>query len=95
MDASLPAHFAALPDPRANRGRNHPLLIVLTIALCAVVFGADSWVEIAQFGEAKQDGSPVFSTCPTAFSRMIPLAISLPPLTRSSSTPVFLPGCKR
>ncbi len=55
MDASLPAHFAALPDPRAERGRNHPLLTILTIALCAVVCGADSWVEIAQFGEAKRD----------------------------------------
>jgi len=55
MDASLPAHFAALPDPRANRGRNHPLLTILTLALCAVICGADSWVAIAQFGEAKRD----------------------------------------
>jgi len=55
MDASLPAHFAALSDPRAERGRNHPLLTVLTIALCAVICGADSWVEIVQFGKAKRD----------------------------------------
>jgi len=41
MDASLPAHFAALSDPRAERGRNHPFLTVLTIALCAVICGAD------------------------------------------------------
>jgi len=55
MHASLPAHFAALTDPRAERGRNHPLLTVLTIALCAMICGADSWVEVVQFGKAKRE----------------------------------------
>jgi len=56
MDASPPAHCTVLPDPRAARGRNHPLLTILTIALCGVICGADSSVEIAQFGEAKRNG---------------------------------------
>ena len=55
MHASLPAHFAARTDPRAERGRNHPVLTVLTIALCAVIGGADSWVEVVQFGKAKRE----------------------------------------
>ena len=55
MPASLPAHFAARTDPRAERGRNHPVLTVLTIALCAVIGGADSWVEVVQFGKAKRE----------------------------------------
>ncbi len=87
MDASLPAHFAALPDPRADRGRNHPLLTILTIALCAVICGADSWVEIAQFGEAKQDwfagfldlahGIPAHDTFGNVFAALDPVQFHL------------------
>jgi len=47
------AHFADLPDPRVDRCKRHALLDVVTIALCAVICGADSWVEVEQFGTAK------------------------------------------
>ena len=50
---SLPAHFAALDDPRMDRTKHHALLDLLVIAVCAVICGADSWVEIEQFGNAK------------------------------------------
>jgi predicted transposase YbfD/YdcC len=46
-------HFADLDDPRVDRTKDHQLLDVLTIALCAVVCGADSWVECEAFGAAK------------------------------------------
>ncbi len=46
-------HFAAVPDPRRDRTKHHQLLDILTIALCAVICGADSWVEIEAFGQAK------------------------------------------
>ncbi|GAC1449857.1 MAG: ISAs1-like element ISSod22 family transposase [Ktedonobacterales bacterium] len=46
-------HFAALDDPRVERARRHPLLSVVTVALCGVLCGAESWVEIEQFGHAK------------------------------------------
>src|SRR5688500_16515401 len=51
--ASLRAHFAALPDPRVARTRRHELLDVVTIAVCAVLCGADSWVEVERWGTAK------------------------------------------
>jgi predicted transposase YbfD/YdcC len=43
-----------LPDPRIERTKRHELLDILTIALCAVICGADSWVEVEQFGKAKR-----------------------------------------
>ncbi len=50
-------HFAAVPDPRHDRTEHHQLLDILTIALCAVICGADGWVEIdALFGQAGLDG---------------------------------------
>ena len=52
-DASLRSHFAALPDPRVARARRHDLLDVVTIALCAVLCGADGWVDVEAFGKAK------------------------------------------
>lgn len=46
-------HFAELPDPRDARGLRHRLEDLLTIAMCAVVCGANDWEEVALFGEAK------------------------------------------
>jgi predicted transposase YbfD/YdcC len=51
--ASIRDHFAALPDPRSDHTKQHQLLDIITIALCGVVCGAESWVEIEQFGHAK------------------------------------------
>lgn len=46
-------HFAGLTDPRVERTKLHPLESILTIAICAVICGAESWHEIEAFGEAK------------------------------------------
>ncbi len=46
--------FADLTDPRVNRTKDHLLIDVVAIAICAVICGADSWVAIAEFGVAKQ-----------------------------------------
>ena len=46
-------HFSELTDPR--RGKvTHPLLSIVTIAVCAVICGADDFVAIAQFGRLKR-----------------------------------------
>ena len=58
------AHFADLPDPRVDRCKRHGLLNVVTIALCAVICGADSWVEVEQFGLAKQAWLRTFLALP-------------------------------
>jgi predicted transposase YbfD/YdcC len=57
-------HFAALEDPRVERARLHSLLAIVTIALCGVICGADSWVEIAEFGRIKADWFATFLDLP-------------------------------
>jgi len=45
--------FGGLKDPRKRRGRRHLLPDILTITICAVICGADSWPAVAAFGRAK------------------------------------------
>ncbi len=51
--SSLRAHFAALPDPRVDRTKRHQLLDIVTIVICAVLCGADTWVDVEAWGKAK------------------------------------------
>ena len=51
--ASIVAHFRELEDPRVSPATRHELLDIVTIALCAVICGADTWVEVEAFGRAK------------------------------------------
>ena len=57
---TLPAHFTTLEDPRTASGKRHLLLDIVTIAIAAVVCGADSLVEIELFGQTKQDWLTTF-----------------------------------
>jgi predicted transposase YbfD/YdcC len=52
--ASLETHCRALTDPRRSKS-TYPLLNIVTIALCAVICGADDFVAIAAWGRAKKD----------------------------------------
>ena len=52
--AALTEHFSSLEDPRMERTKLHPLDNIIVIALCAVICGADSWVDIELFGESKR-----------------------------------------
>ena len=51
--AQLQEYFEELTDPR--RGKvTHPLMTIVTIAVCAVICGADDFVAIARFGRLKR-----------------------------------------
>ena len=52
--ASIEEHFADLTDPRRREG-TYPLINIVTIALCAVICGADDFVAIARFGRTKRE----------------------------------------
>jgi len=52
--SNIEQHFGDLPDPRSGENISHPLINIITISLCAVLCGADGWVDVEQFGEAKQ-----------------------------------------
>ena len=57
-------HFAALPDPRVERTKEQRLLDLSSLALCAVVCGANSWVAIAAVGRAKEAWRRTFLALP-------------------------------
>lgn len=64
MVSSIERHFASLPDPREASGQRHSLTDILTLAICGVICSADSWVEIEQFGHAKENWFRTFLELP-------------------------------
>lgn len=62
--ASIEHHFSGLEDPRIDRTKLHKLLDIVVIAICAVVCGADSWVDVEVFGEAKHEWLKAFLELP-------------------------------
>jgi predicted transposase YbfD/YdcC len=82
MANSIQEHFADLPDPRRAQGRRHRLSDMIVIAVCAVICCADSWADVADFGEAKlkwfetfldlPHGIPCTDTFERVFARLDP-----------------------
>lgn len=57
-------YFAELRDPRVERNREHLLEEILLIAIAAVLSGAESWNDIADYGEAKLPWLKTFLSLP-------------------------------
>src|SRR5262245_48710676 len=53
LSARIEEHFAGLTDPR-RRKVTYPLINIVTIALCAVIAGADDFVTIAAWARQKR-----------------------------------------
>jgi predicted transposase YbfD/YdcC len=53
LRTTIAEHFGQVTDPRQHQV-DHLLIEMITIALCGVICGADSWVEIEEFGKAKE-----------------------------------------
>jgi predicted transposase YbfD/YdcC len=80
--AAITEYFATLEDPRIERSKLHRLLDILVIAICAVICGADDWVEVELFGNAKlpwlktflelANGIPSHDTFGRVFARLNP-----------------------
>ena len=47
-------HFASLEDQRVERTKDHALLDIVFIAVCAVISGANDFVAMATFGQSKR-----------------------------------------
>lgn len=80
--ASLKTHFGQVHDPRAQHSIDHLLVDIMLITICAVICGADSWVEVENYGIAKQGwlstflelphGIPSHDTIERLFARLRP-----------------------
>lgn len=79
---SLTKHFAVLKDPRMRRKRLHNLLDIITIAICGVIAGCDTWEQIELFGKQHHawfkrflrlpNGIPSHDTFERVFDRLQP-----------------------
>lgn len=79
--------FKELRDPRSsNREKDHPLLSIVAIALCAAIAGADDWPKVVTFAHERLDwlktfldlpnGIPSRSTFERVFSGLSPWGLN-------------------
>ena len=61
---AIQTHFADLKDPRIDRTRRYELLDIVVIAVCAVICGAEGWVDIANYGVSKYEWLKTFLELP-------------------------------
>lgn len=61
---SLIISFQDLPDPRVEGRCNHKLIDIVVIAVCAVIAGAETWVDVSDFGKARQEWLQTFLELP-------------------------------
>ena len=63
-ECPLSEQFTRLTDPRADRTKRHKRIDVVAIAICAVICGADSRVDVELFGKSKKEWLRGFLTLP-------------------------------
>jgi predicted transposase YbfD/YdcC len=78
----LESLFAQVEDPRMERTKLHRLQDIIILAICGVICGAEGWVEIEEFGKAKEawftelldlpNGIPSHDTFGRVFARLDP-----------------------
>ena len=57
-------HFSTLVDPRVERTKRHSLTDILVISICGFVCGIDTWVELEEFAEIREDWFRTFLDLP-------------------------------
>jgi hypothetical protein len=79
LNASFLEHFTTLKDPKIERGKEHLLKDIIAIAILAIISGADGWVAIEAYGNAKYEWLKSFLELPNGipshdtFSRVFAL----------------------
>lgn len=64
LDLRLFRYFDDLRDPRDGPALRHLLVDIVAIAICAVISGADTWVDVESYGRAKYDWLRQFLALP-------------------------------
>jgi len=60
IDLSLLSHFSVIRDPRRKCGKIHKLEKILAISELAIISGAESWVDIEEFGDGHAEWLATF-----------------------------------
>ena len=50
---AIEEQFSKVTDPRKDRTKDHKLIDIIAIAICAVICGAEGWVDIELYGKSK------------------------------------------
>ena len=63
-NASIQECFGELEDPRMGGKIRHKLLDILVVTICAVLCGADTWVDVENFGNGRRQWFDTFLELP-------------------------------
>lgn len=63
INFSISSHFKNIDDPRKYNVR-HNLIDIITIAICALICGAQNWVDVEQYGKSKYEWLKQFLQLP-------------------------------
>lgn len=84
FDGTILKYFSSLEDPRVERTKQHLLVDIVAIAILGVISGANSWVAIETYAQAKHEwlqqflelpnGIPSHDTIARVFARLNPQA---------------------
>lgn len=79
---TIKEYYSEIEDPRAGRNKQHKLLDIILIAICGVISGADTWVDVENYGKGKNEwlksflelphGIPSHDTFGRVFARLDP-----------------------
>ncbi len=80
--STIEQHFSEIEDPRVERTKRHLLIDLITLTLCAVIGGAETWEDIELYGNCKYkwfkkflklpNGIPSHDTFNRVFARLDP-----------------------
>jgi predicted transposase YbfD/YdcC len=80
--STIEQHFSEIEDPRVDRTKRHLLIDIITLTLCAVIGGAETWEEIEIYGNCQYkwfkkflvlpNGIPSHDTFNRVFARLDP-----------------------
>ena len=62
--AAIEEHFGKVTAPRVNRTKEHKLIDIIAIVICAVICGAEGWVDIELYGKSKEHWLSTFLELP-------------------------------
>ena len=51
---AIEEHFSKVTDPRIERTKDHKLIDIIAVAICAVICGAEGWTDTENFGKSKE-----------------------------------------
>ncbi len=62
--SSIEQFFSNISDPRSKRNQRHQMIDIFSIAICAIICGAEYWTEVEEFGIETEEWLSTFLKLP-------------------------------